>query len=78
MALIDAVTIIAAVAPLPFVNLGLVSIFLIVVGLPLGARAGVSHEPTKKTRALIISGTFVLLLACVYLIMFIWFNKYGS
>jgi hypothetical protein len=77
MAWIDGLTIIAAVAPMPFVNLGLVSIFLIIVGLPLGARAAVSNEPSGKRRFLIISGTFVLLLGCIYLVMSIWLNKYG-
>jgi hypothetical protein len=78
MAWIDGLTIAAAVGPMPFVNLGLISIFLIVVGLPLGARAAVCNEPSRKRRFLIISGTFALLLACIYVVTFIWLNKYGA
>jgi hypothetical protein len=78
MAWIDGLTIIAAVAPMPFVNLGPLAIFLILIGLPLGARAGISNEPSRKKSFLIISGTLVLLLGCIYLVMFIWLNKYGS
>jgi hypothetical protein len=78
MVWIDTATIAAAVAPLPFVNFWLFSILLVLVGLPVGARAAVANEPSTKKCVLIISGTLVLLLCCIYLIMFYSLNKYGS
>ena len=77
MVCVDVTTIAVAAILLPFNNLWLLSVPLILIGLPLGARPAVA-EARGGVQALLIGVTFALIFGSIYGVFFYGLNTYGS